>query len=210
MFFLFIYLQYFLGRLLYRIRGHDNRLIDKSLAFLYLPQPNMILEAPECGINGSAMLALHTCLAEDGIGRFPKLCWSSPPVDVPVKEYILLCEDPDPPIPSMVINHGLFYGIPPSTNMALHSDVQPDGDTKDRMTISGWRYVPNIMKKPYIGPAPPLGHGTHRYVFTIIALCEALEFNHADQVKQKQIRDSIMGKVIGWGQWTGTFARPWP
>ncbi|KAE8351841.1 phosphatidylethanolamine-binding protein [Aspergillus coremiiformis] len=203
------YLQYFLGRLLYRIRGHDAGQIVRTAAFRDLPQPNMKLEATECGPSGSLMLPYHTCLAADTKGNFPELHWT-PPSKVEVKEYVLISEDIDPPIPRFVVMHGLFYAIPASTTEALPDDVEQDENTKDHITQSGWRYVPNLLGTSYIGPAPPLGHGIHRYIFTIIALSEPLQFDRPDRVSKKQIKEAIVGKVIGWGQWIGHFERPWP
>ncbi|EAW14393.1 YbhB/YbcL family Raf kinase inhibitor-like protein [Aspergillus clavatus NRRL 1] len=203
------YLQYALGKLFYRVRGHDAKQFIKSAAFKDLPDPNMTLEAPECGPTGSTMLDFHTCLAEDSKGRFPELHWNAPPHG-DVREYVLVCEDIDPPIPFLVINHGLFYGIPPTTTAATHADIKQNRDLKDQSTHAGWKYVPNLTGNAYIGPAPPLGHGAHRYIFTIIALNEPLPFGQEDQVTKQKIKEAMTDKVIGWGQWVGLWERPWP
>ncbi|KAI9935055.1 hypothetical protein MW887_000676 [Aspergillus wentii] len=205
------YLQYALGKLFYRVRGHDAKQIIYTDAFKGLTNPNIALEATDCGPSGSVMLNDHTCLAEDGVGRFPDLRWNPPELIDDVKEYVLICEDIDLPIPGLVIHHGLFYGIPPSTTTALHSDIKEQKDNpKSRITESGWKYVPNLTGNAYIGPAPPLGHGSHRYVFTVIALNESLQFDNPDKVTRQKIKAAMVGKVIGWGQWTGSFERPWP
>lgn len=64
--------------------------------------------------------------------------------------------------------------------------------------------------KPYMGAAAPLGHGPHRYVFTIIALNAPLGFSLPERIWPSEIKHAMVGKVIGWGQWTGIFERPWP
>lgn len=203
------YLQCALGKLLYRVRGHDSKQIIRSAAFRDLPEPNMTLEAPECGPTGSVLLDFHTCLAEDSKGRFPELRWTSPPQG-DVKEYVLICEDIDLPIPRLVIHHGLFYGIPPTITTATYADIKQKKDAGERLTRSNWKYVPNLTGNSYIGPAPPLGHGLHRYVFTIIALNEPLQFAQVEQVSKQMIKEAMVGKVIGWGQWVGLWERPWP
>ncbi|KAF7625161.1 phosphatidylethanolamine-binding protein [Aspergillus flavus] len=203
-----IYLQYFLGRLLYRIRGHDAGQIIRTAAFEQLPMSNMQLEATECGPSGSLMLPHHTCVAADKNGSFPELRWTPPKVQV--KEYILISEDIDPPIPRFVVMHGLFYAIPPTITGVLPDDTEQDRNTKDHITRSGWRYVPNLRGSSYIGPAPPLGHGIHRYIFTIIALSEPLRFDRSQRVSKRHIAKAMVGKVAGWGQWVGHFERPWP
>ncbi|KAE8167979.1 hypothetical protein BDV40DRAFT_311437 [Aspergillus tamarii] len=140
---------------------------------------------------------------------FPELHWTPPP-KVEVKEYILISEDIDPPIPRFVVMHGLFYAIPPKITRVLPDDTEQDRNTKDHVTRSGWRFVPNLRGNSYIGPAPPLGHGAHRYIFTVVALSESLRFDHSQRVSQKQITKAMVGKVVGWGQWVGYFERPWP
>ena len=205
------YLQFFLGRLFYPFRGHDSRQFIYIPAFKELPTPNMTLEATECGPSGSKMLLHHTCLANDGVGLLPDLRWTPPETNEPVKEYLLICEDIDLPIPFFVAHHGLFWAIPGSTTTASASDVQmKDGIPKSRQTTAGWRFVPNPLGTAYGGPAPPLGHGSHRYVFTIIALNTFLEFERPGKVTKKDIKHALVGKVIGWAQWTGVFERPWP
>ncbi|KAE8333291.1 hypothetical protein BDV39DRAFT_188389 [Aspergillus sergii] len=140
---------------------------------------------------------------------FPELRWTPPP-KVEDKEYILISEDIDPPIPRFVVMHGLFYAIPPTITGVLSDDTEQDRNTKDHITQSGWRYVPNLRGSSYIGPAPPLGHGVHRYIFTVVALSEPLRFDRSQRVSQRQIATAMVGKVAGWGQWVGHFERPWP
>lgn len=204
------YLQYGLGRAFYPIRGHDSGQIIHGRAFKNYFVPNMTLESTDCGSTGSPMLPQHTCLDNESDGRFPDLRWTPPP-DGEVKEYVLICEDLDLPIPFLVIHHGLFFNIPPSTTSATHADVEElKANNKAHVTNAGWTYVPNVKGTSYAGPAPPLGHGAHRYVFTIIALNERLGFSSHDKVTKQQVKDAMVDKVIGWGQWTGLFQRPWP
>ncbi|KAB8269260.1 hypothetical protein BDV30DRAFT_229958 [Aspergillus minisclerotigenes] len=140
---------------------------------------------------------------------FPELSWTPPP-KVQVKEYILISEDIDPPIPRFVVMHGLFYAIPPTITGVLPDDTEQDRNTKHHITRSGWRYIPNLRGSSYIGPAPPLGHGVHRYIFTIVALSEPLRFDRSQRVSKRHIAKAMVGKVAGWGQWVGHFERPWP
>lgn len=170
----------------------------------------MILDSTDCGSTGSPMLPQHTCLDEESDGLFPELRWTPPPRGE-VKEYVLICEDLDLPVPFLVIHHGLYFNIPPTTTTARHKDVvAQDANVKAHVTNAGWIYVPNIRGSSYIGPAPPLGHGPHRYVFTIIALDERLGFSSQEDVTKTKVKDAMVGKVIGWGQWVGVFRRPWP
>ncbi|KAL4885185.1 phosphatidylethanolamine-binding protein [Aspergillus karnatakaensis] len=196
-------------RLFYRIRGHDSRQIINSIAFRDSREPNIILEAPECGRTGSPLLPSHTCLADDGDGKIPELRWRVPQ-DLDAKQYVLACEDLDAPLPFWVNNNGLFFGIPPSVTELYHDDTEQDTKCTGRLTLAGWGFVPNYKGVTYTGAAAPLGHGTHRYVFTIIALDETLQLDRPDKATKSQIKKAMIGKVIGWGQWIGHFERPWP
>lgn len=204
------YFQYGVGRLLYPFRGHDSRQIIHHPAFKNIPNPNMTLESLECGPSGSNMLLEHSGYGEDGIGRFPELHWSPPQSTSPVKEYVLICEDIDIPIPFLVIHHGLFWAIPPSTTSAVPANIIASPDAvKHRRTDSGWRFIPNLLGTPYIGPGPPFGHGPHRYAFTIIALDSPIELDNPEKASKDDIKNAIVGKIIGWGQWIGVYERVW-
>jgi phosphatidylethanolamine-binding protein (PEBP) family uncharacterized protein len=209
MWIVFHWLIFALSRLLYRIRGHDSRQIINHHAFKDQSEPNMILEAPECGHSGSPLLPDHTCLAEGSGGKMPELHWRAPS-NLNIKQYVLTCEDVDAPMPFSIITHGLFFGIPPTTTKAYHDDIEQDMNCAGRFTLAGWGFVPTMKGTPYIGAAAPLGHGVHRYIYTIIALDEPLHFDRPDKVTKSQVKRALVGKVLGWGQWTGYFERPWP
>lgn len=133
-----------------------------------------------------------------------------PKSNAPVKEYVLICEDIDLPIPFLVIHHGLFWAIPPSATTAVPASIETNPETaKLRRTDAGWRFVPNPRGTTYLGPGPPFGHGPHRYVFTIIALNAALDFDKPEKVSKNDIKEAMIGKIIGWGQWVGVYERVW-
>ncbi|KAJ5273701.1 hypothetical protein N7478_008826 [Penicillium angulare] len=204
------YMVYFLGRLFYPIRGHDSRQFIYCHAFKDLPKPNMTLECEECGPSGSKLLLHHTSLSEDGIGIIPELTWTPPQATEPVKEYVLICEDIDLPIPFLVVHHGLFWGIDAKHTHVSSLQTSVAKNNPGWKTRSAWNYVPNLRGASYIGASPVLGHGTHRYVFTIIALKESLNFAHPEKVTKSDIKKAIAGKIVGWAQWTGEFEKPWP
>ncbi|GKZ28273.1 hypothetical protein AbraIFM66950_000085 [Aspergillus brasiliensis] len=203
------YLQLWLFRLLYYVRGHDKYLVSKSAAFAHLSEPNMKLEAPECGLPGCSLLDHHTYLDLEKGGRLPELRWSMPRSGE-AREFVLICEDPDVPIPTMVFVHGLFFEIPPTCFTAYDEDVEGNPHVTGRLTFAGWRYVPNLLGSSYIGASPPYGHGHHRYIFTIVALSEPLDIAYPDKATVSVIKQAMIGKVMGWGEWVGTFQRELP
>ena len=210
------YIVYLLARLLYRVRGHDAKFLLKSPAFKAITGQNMTLEAPECGPSGSSLPLQYSAAAKDGNGIFPDLRWTPPSTGAgQVKEQVLLCEDPDPPIPGLLIDHGIFYAIPPDVHNARNDDITPkeSSDATDagteHVTQAGWKYIPTMRGTSWIPAGAPLGHGPHRYVFTVIALNEKLDFD-GPEVNKEKLKEAIHGKVLGWGQWIGIFERPWP
>ena len=171
----------------------------------------MTLESPEAGPSGSKLPLHCTCKAVDGKSCLPELLWTAPDSREETKEYILFCEDLDPPIPFHVFHHCLLWAIPASTTKAEAANVHPEEYAKiSRLTVAGWRFVPTLLGLPYVGAGATLGHGKHRYAFTIIALKESLKVKAPEKATKNDIKRAMTGKVIGWAQWTGTFEKPWP
>ncbi|PYH87586.1 aconitase [Aspergillus ellipticus CBS 707.79] len=206
---LLAYLQLVLFQVLYLIRNHDEYLVTNSKAFKDHPQATINLEAPECGASGALLQDHHTCLDEDSNGKLPELRWNLPPTGE-VAEFVLIIEDPDVPIPRMVFTHGLFFAIPATCLAAYHEDIEKNPTVPGRLTYAGWRFVPNLLGSSYVGAAAPYGHGYHRYVFTIVALSEPLQFAKPDKVTVGIMKEALVDKVLAWGQWVGHFKRPLP
>ena len=207
------YIEYALGRLLSCCKGHEAKVFTNGPAFKDLPNPTFDLNCPECGPSGSTMKLHHTQVgpreSKDG---FPNLTWKR--VEG-VKEYILLCEDVDLPIP-IVVFHGLFYSIPESTTAVMADDMNPvdaAGDAKRSVgpyiTEGGFKYLKNIQGNHYRGPKPVRGHGPHRYYYQLVALKEAVNTDKMGKVTKDGLGAAILGNVIGWGQWIGVYERKW-
>jgi len=78
-------------------------------------------------------------------------------------ELAIVCHDPDAPLPDG-FTHWTVYGIPADT-----SEVGPDADDT-------YRTGPNDTgQSGYFGPAPPPGHGDHRYYFWVYALSRPVQ-----------------------------------
>ena len=204
------YLEYGLARLLYNLRGRDAKLFIKGPAFADFPEPTIEINSPDCGPSNSTMKLEYTQYGED---RFPELDWSLPPTLAgQVKEYLLVSEDPDAPLPSPP-THGLCYAIPPSTTRITASDMALDKEKstgKKWVLKGGFHTSKNILGKHYGGPRPPLGHGPHRYFYELIALKEPVDFTKLSEMPtKKELAAAIVRKVAGWGQWVGVFEKQW-
>lgn len=206
------FIEYTLGKLTSYMKANDAKLFTKGPAFAEFPQPTLELSCPECGPSGSTMKLHHTQVGEESKDRFPDLTWSR--VEG-AKEYILLCEDADLPVPAVVF-HGLFYAIPATTTAVTASDIDPvehDGAAKDSNALTvkgGFKYLKNIQGGHYGGPKPLMGHGPHRYFYQLVALKEAVDVEKlGGKVTKDGLGAAIVGKVAGWGQWIGVYERKW-
>ncbi|KAK9235716.1 phosphatidylethanolamine-binding protein [Lipomyces kononenkoae] len=197
--------EYCIGRLLINQKGRDKGLFFKSPAFVSMPEPTFVVTSPDCGPSNSHMKEEYTGYGKD---RFPELAWQKPSPDV--AEYVLIIEDPDAPLP-MPVTHGLFFAIPGDKTSITHDDISVHKLVgKEKHLKGGFRLGKNILGSVYGGPKPPLGHGVHRYYYTLVALKEPLDTSKMSALAtKKEIAQAIEGKMIGWGQWVGLFERKW-
>lgn len=139
----------------------------------------------------------------DGKGRFPSLTWAAASPET--KEFLLVSEDPDAPL-SRPIVHGIYYGIAPSRTSVSEADfVEAEGAYS---LEGGFRYGKNRRGIVYIPPKPLLGHGPHRYFFTIVALSQPIDTTKLSDVPTiDEVGKAIEGKVLGWGEWIGVYER---
>ncbi len=207
------FIEYTLGKLLSSCKGHEAKVFTKGPAFNNLPNPTIDLTCPECGPSGSTMKLHHTQVGPDeSKDRFPNLTWKR--VEG-AKEYILLCEDVDLPVPAVVF-HGLFYSIPGSTTAVTADDMDPVDAAADAkktggpyLAKGGFKYLKNIQGSHYGGPKPLMGHGPHRYYYQLVALKEPVDTDKMGKLTKDGLGAAIVGNVIGWGQWIGAYERKW-
>lgn len=110
--------------------------------------------------------------AEYGFGtsggnKSPQLSWSGAPAGT--KSFAVHCFDPDAPTGSGFW-HWVVVNIPPTvTELKLDA-----GNPKSGLLPQGALMTRTDFGAPgYGGPAPPPGHGPHRYQFTVFAVKEA-------------------------------------
>ena len=124
-------IEYGLGRLLFNIKAHDDKLFTKGPAYASCPEPTFEVDSPDCEPSNSIMKIEYTQLSED---RFPELKWSAPSPGI--KEYLLVVEDADPPLPFTPM-HGLYYAIPASTTTITNSNVRSVDPAGKEKTLKG-------------------------------------------------------------------------
>jgi Raf kinase inhibitor-like YbhB/YbcL family protein len=135
----------------------------------------------------------------DGEDLSPPLAWSGVPSSA--RELAMIVDDPDAPTPQPWV-HWVIYRIP-ATIDALAEGVPPlpkpsfpDGalQGKNSWNAAGYR-----------GPAPPKGHGVHRYFFKLYALDTVLDLH--DGLDKPSLLKAMAGHIVAEGELMGTYQR---
>ncbi|KAI0010338.1 PEBP-like protein [Xylariaceae sp. FL0662B] len=187
-------------------KGRDSKSFYTTSALAQFPEQSIVVAAPECGPTGSVLGVEYT---HDGAGKFPSLRWEAPPEIAPrVREWLLVCEDPDVPL-STPACHGIYGGIPATKTSVVAEDFEIE-DRSRALLKGGFHCGQTRWGGPYIPPRPLMNHGPHRYFFEVVALKEPLDPDLLSAAaSRKQIADAIIGKVLGWGMWVGVAERKW-
>jgi Raf kinase inhibitor-like YbhB/YbcL family protein len=136
----------------------------------------------------------------DGEDVSPALEWSGVPAGT--AELVLVVDDPDAPVAEPWV-HWVVYGIPAGCAglpEGFHGSLTPPGLGGLRQGTNSWNTV------GYRGPAPPRGHGPHRYRMTLYALDRPLDAPAG--LDKARLLDACGGHILDEGQVVGTYERP--
>ena len=128
----------------------------------------------------------------DGENISPPLEWINIPEGT--KEFVLLCFDPDAPVPNG-FTHWVVYGISPQV-----TGIQ-EGE-KNGNFIEGTNSAGQIG---YTGPAPPPGHGPHHYYFWLYALDAPLDLKQG--LTREQLLNVITDHIIVQSRLVGIYEK---
>ena len=210
--------EYTLGRLLTASKRYDRGLLINHPVLKGIPEA--IEVTCDIGPSGSSFHIEHTGLNPEGKNNaFPKISWKpAESIKNEVKEYLMLVEDPDSPIPPSLFEaiHGIFYGISPTKTSIIEEDlVTDDGRSREsgegvRWTKGGFRIGSVIRGLTYGGPRPVCGHGEHRYIYEVVALKAPAELGSMSPMATKaELLKELEGKVLGYGVWEGVYEHKW-
>ena len=136
----------------------------------------------------------------DGDGRFPGIEWSGLPAET--KHVVLLVEDADIPLP-VPVTHPIVHSIDPALPGLETGSVKP---FMPRPAAQGWACGRNFLGAPgWTPPAPPPGHGPHRYAFQVFAL--AAEVNFRLPPRRGRLMRRIRPHIIAQGRLIGTYEK---
>jgi Raf kinase inhibitor-like YbhB/YbcL family protein len=138
----------------------------------------------------------------DGTDVSPPLAWSSLPEGT--VELALICDDPDAPTAEPWV-HWVLYKIPfdqPGLPENVEPVQSPAGIPGAAQGINSWSSGRTIG---YRGPAPPPGHGTHHYHFTLYALNAPLMVKPG--LSKTALLATLSGHVLEVAELVGTYER---
>lgn len=135
----------------------------------------------------------------DGKDLSPALAWEEVPEKT--RQLALIMDDPDAPTPEPWVHWVLYQ---------LAADVRalPAGLPRDASLakpIAALQGKNSWGTTGYRGPAPPPGHGTHHYHFTLYALDTPLSLKPG--ADKKALLQAMRGHVLATGELVGTYQR---
>jgi Raf kinase inhibitor-like YbhB/YbcL family protein len=120
----------------------------------------------------------------------PPLSWEGVPEGT--TELVLLVDDPDAPIEGSFV-HWVLFGLAPTRTGLDEAERAADA----RHGINGFG------QSGYLGPAPPAGHGTHHYVFRLLAIDQPLKLDR--QASYAQVEQAASGHIRAEARLIGTY-----
>lgn len=191
-------------------RGHDAGMIARQPAIANCPK-SITITSPDIGPSGSRMSQEYGSSGIGGKDRIPNLNWLVPEdVRGKVKEWVMVCEDPDAPMAEPIV-HGIYLGIPASKTSVTPGDFEQEGEAGK--VKGGFWYGRNRRGTVYIAPRPIARHGEHRYFFAVVGLGVNVDWEDTRKetgesgVDKNAILKAVDGKVVAWGEWVGTYER---
>ena len=154
----------------------------------------MELKLKDLEISSPAFSALETIPqrhTSDGENVSPPLQWSKVPPET--KQLVLICHDPDAPLP-LGFTHWTLYNIPPDVTEIAEGDGNKYTEGANTTGSNG-----------YTGPAPPEGHGVHHYYFWLYALNQPIVFKPG--LNREELLSAIADSVTAQARLVGTYQR---
>ncbi len=136
--------------------------------------------------DGEEIPKVHS---RDGEDASPPLAWSGAPKGT--ASFALVCDDPDAPRGTWV--HWVLCDLPADAK-GLPASASAGVPGKNDFGELGWG-----------GPAPPRGHGAHRYEFRLYALDRRLGL--APGASKADLVRAMKGHVLAEAHLTGTYRR---
>ncbi|MHB0980266.1 MAG: YbhB/YbcL family Raf kinase inhibitor-like protein [Thermoleophilia bacterium] len=135
----------------------------------------------------------------DGEDVSPPLKWTGIPEGA--RELALIVDDPDAPRAEPWV-HWVVYKIPADADGLGEDAAGSNGAALPAGALQGRN---DFGATGYGGPAPPRGHGTHHYHFTLYALDIPLDV--APGADKLGLLTAMEGHILARGELVGTYER---
>ncbi len=144
--------------------------------------------------------AIPRLFTAQGDGRFPGIEWSGLPAET--RSVVLLVEDADIPF-AVPVTHLIVHSIDPALQIIETGAVQA---FMAGPAPAGWACGRNFLGAAgWTPPAPPPGHGPHRYAFQIFALDCEVRFRFPP--RRGRLMRRIAKHIIAQGCLIGTYVK---
>lgn len=135
----------------------------------------------------------------DGPGVSPPLAWHGVPAAA--ASVVLIAEDADSPTPQPLV-HAIVVGLTGGDGGLAEGTIDADAPA----LIGAALGRNSLLKRGWLPPDPPPGHGLHRYVFQVFALDAGVSFG--DAPGREAVLDALREHAIASGCLTATYERP--
>lgn len=186
-------IPHWLGSALSKVRAGHNKL---TLAQLQVGDVAKIDIASPAFPTGGRLPERFTA---DGEGISPPLAWRGVPEGTEC--LALIVEDPDAPTPRPMV-HAIVVDIAPDLGGLAEGAIRPDGAGSSEKNVG----KNSRLSEGWLPPDPPTGHGSHDYVFQLLALGPGEASDDASPGRA-DLHDYVNGRILGAGVLVGTYSR---
>ncbi len=153
------------------------------------------LEVSSSAFPPNGLLAAR--FTADGEGIAPPLQWGRIPDAATT--LVLIVEDADSPTAEPLV-HAIAVDIDPNRIGIAEGELTgPHADLAIKLGRNSY------LRKGWLPPDPPPGHGVHRYAFQLFALKEGKAFS--DAPGRKELAEAIQDRALAAGCLIGTYER---
>jgi Raf kinase inhibitor-like YbhB/YbcL family protein len=134
----------------------------------------------------------------DGEALSPPLQWTGVPTIA--TSLALIVEDADSPTPHPLV-HAIVVDLPPRDGALPEGAIPSPGHEGSGLKVGRNSY----LKRTWLPPDPPPGHGLHRYAFQLFALADGAPFS--DGPGRDELLEALRARAIASGCLIGTYER---
>ncbi len=173
--------------------GMQNIALQRLLRQRELPRLEVRSVAFEHG------MPLPVRFTADGDGSSPPLSWHGVPSTA--ASTVLIVEDADSPTPRPLV-HAIAVNLVATDGALVEGALNGAGNERNHVDTG----INSFLRRGWLPPDPPPGHGEHHYVFQLFALGPGPAFGRIPG--RQALFDAIADRALAAGMLIGTYERP--